>query len=698
MLSLVYNVEGLNTHIMDIDILLNNHQPHICILSGVGAAVRRLPSFPGYKGITQSGSNSFGGVAIFHRDNLKCHVIERDVNFLVIEIYIAGEQIKIGEIYVPPSSPPPFHLLDKYKDEPFIFFGDFNAKHSHWNCTKSNPSGNQLFNWLEKSGVEVIAPKIATSRRSNAVIDFGITHDASGWKNEVLEEGTSDHRPILFQSSYCIDEGSLFRKTNWNIFTFFLSIIFEYWNTLVYNLDVNSFIELFSLFLSALWDRCSVYASVEKFRPPWPPSLVLLAREVNKCRRRYRRSKIPNHLENVLSVKRIFTEERCQFLQKQCEKKLSWMNENQNIWKYVKPIFHTFTSPFRGLTLENNNNEMNPNKIVEILADHYEKHFETPSYNRSNNAHRHSMCIYEEIASTPDLPLEQIRYEDVLKEWNKIRPKKSTDSADTSAFLLKKLPIQFITTITVLFNRCAEKGDFFRSAKHAKVVCISKEGLFPTVNKLRPISLLPNIGKLYERIVHQRIVSWCYAKNIYIDEQSGFTAGRRLQTRILSLIEDLRLTVAACNRPALVIFVDFLSAFDKMWYPALIANLKTSGMPTALLKWIYNWLQNRTLSINFGEAYSRTIPIFVGAPQGSVLAATLFRLHVHFLPSRFLALTSHMFADDLAIQISGDLDKKFSKTIAELEARAKVTLERLGKFSDDIILPININKTKALNR
>ncbi|CAF3134858.1 unnamed protein product, partial [Rotaria sp. Silwood2] len=200
------------------------------------------------------------------------------------------------------------------------------------------------------------------------------------------------------------------------------------------------------------------------------------------------------------------------------------MNENQNIWKYVKPIFHTFSPPFRGLTLDNNDRETNPDKIVELLADHYEKHFEVPSYDRANLAHVHSMSAYKEIASTPDLPLAQIELEEVLSEWKKIRPKKSTDSADTSAFLLKKLPIQFINIITVLFNRCAEKGDFFRSAKHAKVVCLSKEGLFPTVNKLRPISLLPNIGKLFERIIHHRIISWCNDNNIYIDEQSGFTA------------------------------------------------------------------------------------------------------------------------------------------------------------------------------
>ena len=149
-----------------------------------------------------------------------------------------------------------------------------------------------------------------------------------------------------------------------------------------------------------------------------------------------------------------------------------------------------------------------------------------------------------------------------------------------------------------------------------------------------------------------------------------------LQTRIVSLIEDLRLTITACNRPALVLFVDFLSAFDKMWYPALISNLKALGLPIPLLKWIYNWLQKRTFSIYFGEAYSRTIPMYVGAPQGSVLAATLFRLHVHFLPSFFFSLASHMFADDLAIQISGDLEKRFSLNVIELEVRAKLVLER----------------------
>ncbi|CAF3432602.1 unnamed protein product [Rotaria sp. Silwood1] len=133
-----------------------------------------------------------------------------------------------------------------------------------------------------------------------------------------------------------------------------------------------------------------------------------------------------------------------------------------------------------------------------------------------------------------------------------------------------------------------------------------------------------------------------------------------------------------------------------MWYPALVSNLKDLELPLPLLKWIYNWLQDRTVSIYHGDAHSRTIPMYVGASRGSVLAATLFRLHVHILPSLFYLFASHIFADDLAMQISGDLEKRFSTNITELEVRAKLTLDILRKVADDNMLPVNIKKTKAL--
>ncbi|CAF4309596.1 unnamed protein product [Didymodactylos carnosus] len=362
------------------------------------------------------------------------------------------------------------------------------------------------------------------------------------------------------------------------------------------------------------------------------------------------------------------------------------MSQDQNIWKFVKPTFHLFSPPFRGLTSQQTR-VTNETEIVDALAKYYEKHFEAPVFDIHNPTHTKADEIYKLVGNMPNIPLEPIKMDEVIKQFNKLKSKKSLDSTETSAFLLKKIPYEYLQTLSVLFNKCAQNGTFFKKSKHAKIICLSKDGIYSEANRMRPISLLPNIGKWFERIVHERIMKWCERKGIYIDEQSGFTPGRRLQTKILSLCEDLRLTTVACNRSALVIFVDFLSAFDKLWYPALIKHLYELDMPRDLLRWIYGWLQDRSFSIHYSDIMSRVIRMYVGAPQGSVLAATLFRLHLHFLPQCFFQAISHLFADDLAIVLTGSLEKRFSHNIEDLEKRAQTVLKALEKFSDDNILP-----------
>ncbi|CAM4867060.1 unnamed protein product [Rotaria socialis] len=695
LLFLLYNVEGLNTHVADVDLLLSNYQPHICILTGVGAAIRKQIKFPNYHAISQPGTNSFGGVIILYQFHIECKVVEKDLNFLMIKLTSNHDDIHIGAIYVPPNSLPPFQLLSKYQNKSFYIFGDFNAKHINWGCKMNNTSGVHLLNWFESTGNEIIAPTKPTSKRSDAIIDFGITHDAKGWNTEVLTEGTSDHFPILFQSPIGKIEDAYFTKTNWKLFKFFLLLVHEYWMSLIYNLDEQTFFSLFSSFLSSLRDKCSIYENATKYRAPWPPELVLLARSVNKAKRSYRRNKTDTKLQYYLSLKEIFIDQRTKFLYEKREQKVKWIAHGHNLWKFAKPSFHVYSPQFKGI--KNGSEIITENtKIVEILANYFEKHFHEPEYDKSNSEHLLAIERFNQIEYTPNMPLEPITMNEVQLEWKKFKPKKSSDSVGTSAFILKQLPEQYLGIITVLFNKCATKGNFFEESKHAKVICLSKDGLYPTENKLRPISLLPNIGKWYERIIHKRILKWCHEQNIYVDEQSGFTAERRLQTRIISLIEDIRLTITACNRPALCIFVDFLSAFDNMWFPALISTLYKLEMPLSYIKWIASWLQNRTLAIHYGDTISRTINMKVGAPQGSILAATLFRLHVHFLPSAFFQLTTHLFADDLAILITGSLEKKFSLNIIELEERAKHAMNILKKFSENNLLPVNINKTKAL--
>jgi hypothetical protein len=103
--------------------------------------------------------------------------------------------------------------------------------------------------------------------------------------------------------------------------------------------------------------------------------------------------------------------------------------------------------------------------------------------------------------------------EEVIKQWKKFKPKKSLDSTNTSAFLLKNLPYEYLNIITVLFNKCASKGEFFERGKQARGICLSKDGIYPSVDKLRSISRLPNLAKWFERIER-----WSFDNGINIDE------------------------------------------------------------------------------------------------------------------------------------------------------------------------------------
>ncbi|CAF3370823.1 unnamed protein product, partial [Rotaria sp. Silwood2] len=135
----------------------------------------------------------------------------------------------------------------------------------------------------------------------------------------------------------------------------------------------------------SLWGRCSTYESARQYRPPWPPHLVVLARE----------------------VKALFIDERSQLTQQKYESKRKWILKDQNIWNFVRPTFHSFSPPFRGLTV-NSVIMKNPKDIVDTLANHYERHFAEPTPDMNNVIQQKYISIYDKIALLSNIPLDPI--------------------------------------------------------------------------------------------------------------------------------------------------------------------------------------------------------------------------------------------------------------------------------------------------
>jgi hypothetical protein len=230
-------------------------------------------------------------------------------------------------------------------------------------------------------------------------------------------------------------------------------------------------------------DRTSEYLSIKSYRSPWPTYLISLARTVNKHRRRYRRTRFLCHLNAHLCSKREYQDERACYLQKRREKHLTMMTQGHNVWRFVRNTFRPYTTSFRGIKTTNGI-EKDPQKIIEQLENYFEHHFSLPIHDLNNAAHTHSITVYEQISYLPNMALPLITLNQVQKQWFKFSPKKSVDSMKNSAFFLKNLPLEYMKIITVLFNKCAYKGSLFEASKHAKVICLSKDGIYSEENRL----------------------------------------------------------------------------------------------------------------------------------------------------------------------------------------------------------------------
>ena len=117
------------------------------------------------------------------------------------------------------------------------------------------------------------------------------------------------------------------------------------------------------------------------------------------------------------------------------------------------------------------------------------------------------------------------------------------------------------------------------------MILLAKKNAICTPDQTRPISILDSFLKIQEKLFLTRFIQVLNDRGILLDNQSGFRAGYRLQTRALLLIEQLS-SYMAKSSPVATIFVDFKSAFDQLWFEGCIGKLSRLGIPDAYVKWI----------------------------------------------------------------------------------------------------------------
>ena len=171
-----------------------------------------------------------------------------------------------------------------------------------------------------------------------------------------------------------------------------------------------------------------------------------------------------------------------------------------------------------------------------------------------------------------------------------------------------------------LFNGCLRQGVFPASWKVARLITILKKKELDQEDpsSYRPICLLTGLSKLLEKVLKTRILSTCE----FHPKQYGFRRGNNTTDAVKDLLTTCKTTK---ERHAVVIFIDIEAAFDSLWWPHILKELKTQGCHGNVYRLIADYLRAREVLLVDGARWARREQER-GCPQGSVLGPVLWNI------------------------------------------------------------------------
>ena len=278
----------------------------------------------------------------------------------------------------------------------------------------------------------------------------------------------------------------------------------------------------------------------------------------------------------------------------------------------------------------------------------------------------------------------QHEVENVLKSLNSA---KASGSDRVPPYFLKHCSASLAPTLTLIINESLATGIVPDIFKVANVCPLFKNGDPYNARNYRPISLLPIISKLLEKVVHRQLV-----KHLQLSsntpglpaEQFACRSNHSCEDALAPVINNWQLMLdegSVCG----VIFADMSKAFDRVQHSTLIQDLHELGVSGIPLKWFCSYLSSRFQRVTTAE----NVRCSRGVPQGSVLGPLLFCIYIRGVPAQFRHSISQLYADDIAFY-------KKSRNIVKLCAGLTEDLNILDEYLSTRGLLLNPKKTQFL--
>lgn len=626
-------------------------------------------------------------------------------NSIFLTLTLANGSIVIGSVYAAPSGNLDSDLacwIHHFTDcSNLLVGGDFNVPLRSLGYTREDVRTETFLEYLMLSDLRLINDPGAphsfvqddrTGRPDLTLVGKNLLPYIQNWSVDDSFFSFSDHRYITYKLDMDIIFKSLMRfKTKNKTMKKFNRIFGLRHDQIMDSLErvtntdgLEDWMENFYDYLQYTMNRSFKFGPLtNKPSTRWYTDELRVERnKVNAHYKRYRKNlQNLNYRDSYITARRAYK----QNIRK--TKRASWIrfcsrieDAYGNLYKFISGK-KTSHSDMAFSTLESSEVFDSYDVVAESLMQEHFKINAVPQV-------RHEFVSASDFKDSQDYhPFTKRELKAVLGQQNN---NKAPGHDNIDALVVKNLCKTFTPLMLLLFNTCLRLAHFPRVWKKAVIIFFRKRNRpLNSPRSYRPISLLPIMGKVYERLLKIRIMTMLESNAFFDDNQHGFREGKSTKTALHTLKMIVKEKLSIFKYCAAISF-DISGAFDVLNWMIASEIMKDLPLYNYLIYILRNFISHRQIGFKFLRGI-RWFRIYFGCPQGSCLGPLVWLLvaDVILKRSKALSIDTISYADD-SIVLDG------ANTRSALEHKINDHVANFVVICNSLDLTINVGKTVAI--